>query len=194
MIRQRLSLLAIAIALCLGVSGCSSVLTATRDKPIDDDRGTRTIGSKIDDSLIETKAAVNIAKANPDLDQNSHIVVASYNGVVLLAGQTPRADLKALAEQSAAAVQRVKRVHNELQVLQPSSALARSNDSWLTTKIKTQMLTDSVIPGSRIKVITENGIVYLLGLVTHQEANLATNKVQSVSGVQKIVKLFEYID
>ncbi len=192
MIRQRLSLL--AIALCLGVSGCSSVLTATRDKPIDDDRGTRTIGSKIDDSLIETKAAVNIAKANPDLDQNSHIVVASYNGVVLLAGQTPRADLKSLAEQSAAAVQRVKRVHNELQVLPPSSALARSNDSWLTTKIKTQMLTDSVIPGSRIKVITENGIVYLLGLVTHQEANLATNKVQSVSGVQKIVKLFEYID
>ncbi|MCQ4270785.1 MULTISPECIES: BON domain-containing protein [Pseudomonas] len=192
MIRQRLSLL--AIALCLSVSGCSSVLTATRDKPIDDDRGTRTIGSKIDDSLIETKAAVNIAKANPDLDQNSHIVVASYNGVVLLAGQTPRADLKNLAEQSAAAVQRVKRVHNELQVLPPSSALARSNDSWLTTKIKTQMLTDSVIPGSRIKVITENGIVYLLGLVTHQEANLATNKVQSVSGVQKIVKLFEYID
>jgi len=192
MIRQRLSLL--AIALCLSVSGCSSVLTATRDKPIDDDRGTRTIGSKIDDSLIETKAAVNIAKANPDLDQNSHIVVASYNGVVLLAGQTPRADLKNLAEQSAAAVQRVKRVHNELQVLPPSSALARSNDSWLTTKIKTQMLADSVIPGSRIKVITENGIVYLLGLVTHQEANLATNKVQSVSGVQKIVKLFEYID
>ncbi len=192
MIRHRLSLL--AIALCLGVSGCSSVLTATRDKPIDDDRGTRTIGSKIDDSLIETKAAVNIAKANPDLDRNSHIVVASYNGVVLLAGQTPRADLKNLAEQSAAAVQRVKRVHNELQVLPPSSALARSNDSWLTTKIKAQMLTDSVIPGSRIKVITENGIVYLLGLVTHQEANLATNKVQSVSGVQKIVKLFEYID
>jgi osmotically-inducible protein OsmY len=192
MIRQRLFLL--AIALCLGVSGCSSVLTATRDKPIDDDRGTRTLGSKIDDSLIETKAAVNIAKASPDLDQNSHIVVASYNGVVLLTGQTPRAELKSLAERSAAAVQRVKRVHNELQVLPPSSALARSNDAWLTTKIKAQMLTDSVIPGSRIKVVTENGIVYLLGLVTHQEANLATNKVQSVSGVQKIVKLFEYID
>ena len=192
MISKRIGLM--ALTLCLGVSGCSSVLTSARNSPIEDDRGTRTIGSKIDDSLIETKAAVNIAKANPDLDRNSHIVVASYNGVVLLAGQTPRADLKNLAEQSAAAVQRVKRVHNELQVLPPSSALARSNDSWLTTKIKAQMLTDSVIPGSRIKVITENGIVYLLGLVTHQEANLATNKVQSVSGVQKIVKLFEYID
>jgi len=184
----------IALAFCLATTGCSSVLTAARDEPINDNRGTRTIGSKIDDSLIETKAAVNIAKAHPDLDNASHIVVASYNGVVLLAGQTPREELKQLAEQTASQVQRVKRVHNELQLIQPSSALARSNDSWLTTKIKAQMLTDPSVPGSRIKVITENGIVYLLGLVTRQEGNRATSLVQSVSGVQRIVKLFEYID
>jgi osmotically-inducible protein OsmY len=183
-----------ALTFCLALSGCSSVLTATRDKPIDDDRGTRTLGSKIDDSLIETKVAVNVSKASPDLDQGSHIVVTSYNGVVLLAGQTPRADLKAVAEQAAATVQRVKKVENELQVTQPSSLLARSNDAVLTTKIKTQMFADNAIPGSRIKVVTENGIVYLLGLVTHQEATRATNLVQGVSGVQKIVKLFEYID
>ncbi|WP_311971643.1 BON domain-containing protein [Pseudomonas baltica] len=183
-----------ALTLCLALSGCSSVITATRDKPIDDDRGTRTFGSKIDDSLIETKVKVNVAKASPDLDQNSHIVVTSYNGVVLLAGQTPRADLKAAAEQAAGQVQRVKTVHNELQVLEPSSLLARNNDAWLTTKIKTQMLTDASVPGSRIKVVTENGIVYLLGLVTQQEGAQATNLVQSVSGVQKIVKLFEYIN
>ena len=169
-------------------------MNATRDEPIADNRGTRTIGSTIDDSLIETKAAVNIAKAHADLDQGSHIVVASYNGVVLLAGQTPRSDLKQMAEQAASSVQRVKRVHNELQVLQPSSALARSNDTWLTTKIKAQMLADNSVPGSRIKVITENGIVYLLGLVTRQEGNRATSLVQGVGGVQRIVKLFEYID
>lgn len=184
----------VALTLALSVTGCSSVLTATRDKPIDDDRGTRTLGSKIDDSLIETKVSVNIAKANTDLDQNSHIVVTSYNGVVLIAGQTPRADLKAMAEQAASEVQRVKKVHNEIQVLQPSSLLARNNDAWLTTKIKTQMLADGAIPGSRIKVVTENGIVYLLGLLTQAEATRATNLVQGVSGVQKIVKLFEYID
>ncbi|GAB6388055.1 BON domain-containing protein [Stutzerimonas marianensis] len=184
----------LTLALCLAATGCSSVLTATRDEPINDDRGTRTIGSKIDDSLIETKAAVNIAKAHPDLDSASHIVVASYNGVVLIAGQTPRKELKQIAEQAASSVQRVKRVHNELQVLKPSSALARSNDSWLTTKIKAQMLADESVPGSRIKVITENGIVYLLGLVTRQEGNRATSLVQGVSGVQRIVKLFEYID
>ncbi|OLS59349.1 BON domain-containing protein [Pseudomonas putida] len=189
---RRLGLM--ALTLCLSLSGCSSVINASREAPIDDDRGTRTLGSKIDDSLIETKVAVNVAKASPDLDQNSHIVVSSFNGVVLLAGQTPRADLKSLAEQTAGQVQKVKKVHNELQVLQPSSLLARNNDAWLTTKIKTQMLADSSIPGSRIKVITENGIVYMLGLLTQAEANRATNLVQGVSGVQKIVRLFEYID
>jgi len=189
---NRLSLL--ALTLCLGISGCSSVLTATRDTPIQDDRGTRTFGSKIDDSLIETKVEVNVAKASPDLDTGSHIIVASFNGIVLLAGQTPRDDLKALAERAAGSVQRVKKVNNELQVMAPSSILARNNDAWLTTKIKTQMLADNTIPGSRIKVITENGIVYMLGLLTQQEATRATNLVQGVSGVQKIVKLFEYID
>ena len=192
MTAKRLGLM--ALTLCLSLSGCSSVINASREAPIDDDRGTRTLGSKIDDSLIETKVAVNVAKANPDLDQNSHIVVSSFNGVVLLAGQTPRADLKALAEQTAGQVQKVKKVHNELQILELSSGLARSNDAWLTTKIKTQMLTDSAIPGSRIKVVTENGIVYLLGLLTQAEATRATNLVQGVGGVQKIVKLFEYID
>ncbi|HEX8588471.1 BON domain-containing protein [Pseudomonas sp.] len=192
MISKRLSLL--ALTLCLGISGCSSVINASREAPIDDDRGTRTFGSKIDDSLIETKVAVNVAKASPDLDNASHIVVTSFNGIVLLAGQTPRADLKQLAEQTASQVQKVKKVNNELQVTGPSSMLARSNDAWLTSKIKTEMLTDSAIPGSRIKVVTENGIVYLLGLLTQAEATRATNLVQGVGGVQKIVKLFEYID
>lgn len=192
MISKRLSLL--ALTLCLGISGCSSVINASREAPIDDDRGTRTFGSKIDDSLIETKVSVNIAKANPDLDNASHIVVTSFNGIVLLAGQTPRADLKQLAEQTASQVQKVKKVNNELQVTGPSSMLARSNDAWLTSKIKTEMLTDSTIPGSRIKVVTENGIVYLLGLLTQAEATRATSLVQGVGGVQKIVKLFEYID
>jgi osmotically-inducible protein OsmY len=114
---------------------------------------------------------------------------------VLLAGQTPRADLKAQAEQAAAALcSGLKRSTTNCRSWQPSSILARNNDAWLTTKIKSQMLTDSAIPGSRIKVVTENGIVYMLGLVTKQEATRATNLVQGVSGVQKIVKLFEYID
>ena len=171
--------LLLAFGLALTLAGC----------------GGRSLGNKIDDQFLEPNVANAISRSHPDLTgPTSHIVVTAYNGVILLAGQTPRADLKAQAEQAAAAVQRVKKVNNELQVMAPSSILARNNDAWLTTKIKTQMLTDSAIPGSRIKVVTENGIVYMLGLVTKQEAARATSLVQSVSGVQKIVKLFEYID
>ena len=155
--------------------------------------GSRSIGNKIDDQFLAPAVSNEISKAHADLaGPTSHIVVTAYNGVVLLAGQTPRSELKGQAEQAARKVQGITKIHNEIQVLQPTSLLARSNDSLLTTKIKAQMVTDASVPGSRIKVITENGIVYLLGLVSRQEAQQAANLVQSTSGVQKIVKLFQY--
>jgi osmotically-inducible protein OsmY len=169
--------LALTLTLTLTLAGC----------------GNRSVGNKIDDQFIAPEVSANVARAHADLTSPaSRIVVTSYNGVVLLAGQTPRSDLKAMAEQAARKVNNVSKVHNELQVQQPTSLLVRSNDSLLTTRIKSQMLADAAVPGSRIKVITENGIVYMLGLVTRAEAAQATNLVQSVSGVQKIVRLFQY--
>lgn len=155
--------------------------------------GSRSIGNKIDDQFLGPDVASSISNAHTDLSSpTSRIVVTAYNGVILIAGQTPRSELKDLAAQRARNVQGVKKVYNELQVQQPASLLARSNDSLLTSKIKTQMLADSNVPSTKIKVITENGIVYLLGVVNRSEANAATAVVQSVSGVQKVVRLFEY--
>ncbi|WP_263142328.1 BON domain-containing protein [Pseudomonas sp. RIT-PI-AD] len=156
--------------------------------------GSRTVGKSIDDQFTPSKVSAKIAQTNADLKTNSHIVVASYNGVVLLAGQTPSAELKNQAEQAARSVAGVKKLYNELQVMSPSSvsSLARMNDGTITSKIRTQMFADGNIPSSRIKVVTENGLVFLLGLVSHQEADLATRVVQETAGVQKIVKLFEY--
>ena len=142
------------IALSLLLASCSSVLTATRDTPIEDNHGTRTFGSTIDDQLIETKVAVNVNKADTAIESDGRIVATSYNGVVLLAGQ----------------------------------------DGLITANLKTRLLTDGTIPGSRIKVVTEAGVVYLMGLVTHQEADLAVQQAQQIGGVQRIVKLFEYLD
>ncbi|WXL25015.1 BON domain-containing protein [Ectopseudomonas mendocina] len=173
----RSPLIIAALSLTLALAGC----------------GNRSIGNKIDDQFIAPEVSSRVSEAHKDLTSpTSHIVVTSYNGVVLLAGQTPRSDLKGIAEQAASRVNNVRKVHNELQVMNPTSLLARSNDSLLTSRIKTQMLADSNVPGSRIKVVTENGIVYLLGLVSQVEANQAVRVVQSVSGVQKVVKLFEY--
>ncbi|MAG66655.1 MULTISPECIES: BON domain-containing protein [Pseudomonadaceae] len=182
------------IALSLLLASCSSVLTATRDTPIEDNHGTRTFGSTIDDQLIETKVAVNVNKADTAIESDGRIVATSYNGVVLLAGQVPRGDLIARAGEAAKQVQRVKVVHNELTAGPRLSLLARNQDGLITANLKTRLLTDGTIPGSRIKVVTEAGVVYLMGLVTHQEADLAVQQAQQIGGVQRIVKLFEYLD
>ena len=175
MTRNPLILVTLALGLVLG--GCSN----------------RSIGNKIDDQFLEPNVANAISRSHPDLTgPTSHIVVTAYNGVILLAGQTPRADLKEKAAQVANGVQGVKKLHNELQVLQPTSALARSNDALITSKIKTLMLADSKVPSAKVKVVTENGIVYLMGIVTRAEGAAATHVAASVSGVQKIVRLFQY--
>ena len=175
MTRNPLILVTLALGLVLG--GCSN----------------RSIGNKIDDQFLEPNVANAISRSHPDLTgPTSHIVVTAYNGVILLAGQTPRANLKEKAAQVANGVQGVKKLHNELQVLQPTSALARSNDALITSKIKTLMLADSKVPSAKVKVVTENGIVYLMGLVTRAEGAAATNVASGASGVQKIVTLYQY--
>ena len=175
MTRNPLILVTLVLGLVLG--GCSN----------------RSIGNKIDDQFLEPNVANAISRSHPDLTgPTSHIVVTAYNGAILLAGQTPRADLKEKAAQVANGVQGVKKLHNELQVLQPTSALARSNDALITSKIKTLMLADSKVPSAKVKVVTENGIVYLMGLVTRAEGAAATNVASGASGVQKIVTLYQY--
>jgi osmotically-inducible protein OsmY len=120
--------------------------------------------------------------------------VVSFNGVVLLVGQVPSQDLKNLATRVANTPSRVKVVHNELEVSGATTLLSRSNDALLTSKLKTLMLADPTVSAMRTKVVTENGVVYLMGLVTQQEAEMAVNLVSGASGVTKVVRAFEYID
>lgn len=157
--------------------------------------GARSFGNKIDDQFIGPEVTRAIKNAHIDLSTTtSRIVVTSYNGVVLVTGQTPRAELKELADKAAQSVQSAKKIHNELQVTTPTSGMVRSNDGLLTTSIKTRMLSYNDVPASKVKVVTENGVVYLLGIISRAEANRATAVVQEVNGVQKIVRLFEYLD
>lgn len=183
---------AIVVALSL-LAGCTTILSETNDKPIESDPGSRTFGAVIDDHTIETTIGVNIRKADPALDQ-AHIDVVSYNGIVLLAGQVPRDDLRDVAAQVAAKVKNVKRVYNELTVEENASFGAHANDALLTTKIKGKLLGAAHIKDSRVEVTTENGTVFLQGIVTRAEADIATDVVQNTDGVQKVVRLFEYID
>lgn len=174
------------------IQGCSSILSVTTAEPIESAKDKRSTGSTIDDEIIETIALVNIDKAHPQLAQ-SHVSVTSFNAVVLLTGQVPTETMRQLAAKTVADIGKVRRVHNELTVSGASSMVARSNDTWITTKVKSKLLANSQVAGTRIKVVTENGIVYLLGLLTKDEADRAAEIVRSTGGVQKVVRIFEYI-
>lgn len=157
--------------------------------------GARSAGNKVDDQVIHPSVNRAIRDAHPDLNRpTSHTVVTSYNGVVLIAGETPNQQLKQLAGNAAQAVKGVKVVHNELHVGHPTPAGVRANDSLLTSKVKARLVAETDAPSTKVKVVTVNGVVYLLGIVTRTEADNITHAVRHVGGVQKIVRLFEYIN
>ena len=185
--------LIIAGSLLINLSGCANMIGAAQQQPISEDQTTRTTGSFIDDELIEIKALVNIGKASEELKQ-SHVSVTSYNGIVLLSGQVPTEQARQLAESTVGQLRKVRKIHNELTVAGPTSAIVRTNDSWLTAKVKSKMLADKQLQSMRIKVVTENGAVFLMGLVTNAQANRAVDISRNTAGVQKVVKMFEYIN
>ena len=180
--------------LCLlgTLGGCANIISATREKPIREDQGSRTIGAYVEDEVIENKTLVNLNKGSESV-KNSHISATSYNGILLLTGQVPTDTAKNEAEQIALQTRKVRKIHNELEISGPTSTIVRTNDAYLTSRIKLQLLTNKSVDGGRIKVVTENSAVYLMGLVTENEAEAAINIIRTIPGVQRIVKVFEYI-
>lgn len=150
----------------------------------------RSTGAQVDDKTIELRAAQEISKA---LDNRGHINVNSYNRQVLLTGEVPSSQDKVTAEAVAGRIANVRSVVNALGVGPNSSMGTRSNDTYLTGKIKTALTNTEGVPAGQIKVTTERSVVYLMGIVTVHEAQLASAAASSVVGVQKVVRIFEII-
>ncbi len=124
---------------------------------------------------------------------DSRILVSSFNHVVLLVGQTPAASLRVVAEKVARSAPNVRRVYDEITVDAPLSLTQRSKDTFITTQARSNMLRESDLESGSIRIVTENGIVYLMGIVTQDQANIAVNVARHVSGVVRVVKVFQYI-
>jgi len=170
------------------VGGAATGATAAHDR--------RTVGTFIDDEGIELKARLAIFD-DKELNSNIHINIISINGVVLLVGQAPTEAERQKAAELTIAIPKVRLVHNEMTVAAPNSYMTRSSDSLITAKVKTSLFNIKELKEfdpTRVKVVTENSIVYLMGILTHTEADAVTDAARQVGGVQKIVKLFEYID
>lgn len=151
----------------------------------------RTLESRWQDTRISNEIIDDIRRV-AGLRLESHIEVTVFNRIVLLTGETPNAAWKNQAAEIARNVEGVVRVYNQIRMQGPTSGLTRTSDTWITTKIKSEMLATENLKSGSIKVVTENGVVYLMGKVNHEQADIATDISRQVSGVQRVVKIFQY--
>lgn len=188
---KRFAWLPVAIALALG--GCTTVTGVTNPGTIDENYGKRTLGAQVEDESIETKIEHNLRRTDARLG-DARINVDSYNGIVLLTGQVPSEELKEKANEVALEVRNVRDVHNELSVAANLPASQRLSDTWINTRIRTTLAADQSIDTGRLRFITENATVYIMGMVTRAEADRIVEAVADVGGIQRIVKVFDYLD
>ena len=185
--------LVLLLSLTVLLNGCKTIVGASTDEPIQVDPGKRLLGTYINDERVETIAEVNIDKAHPDL-KKANVNVTLFNGVALLTGQVADEQLRRLAAETVNEIDYVRQVHNELQIQGNISLLSQTNDTWLVNKVKTKLLTHKDVEGNRVKIIAEDGTIYLMGLVSRIEAEKITELVSATPGVQQVVRVFEYID
>lgn len=186
--------LAAAVLATTMLTGCVPLLVGGTAVGVSMAHDRRTTGAVVDDQTIELKLYDEL---NRGLPPGNHINTTSYNGAVLLSGEAVSAQAQQQAEAIARGIEPpVREVYNELVIGPPSTLSSRSNDTLLTTKVKSALLKINDIPDfdpSRVKVVTERGVVYLLGLVRPKEADAAADMASQVGGVRQVVTLFEYI-
>ena len=180
-----------ALLAAAALSGCAALVVggaAVGTALMVTDR--RTAGTQLEDQNIELKSLTRISEAVGD---RGHISATSYNRQVLLTGEVASEADRAAVEQSIGRIEGVRSIVNELAVMGATSMTARSNDLVLTSKVKASFIDAKDLHASAIKVVTERGVVYLMGRVTEREAARATEIARGVSGVQKVVRVFEVI-
>lgn len=148
--------------------------------------------STIKQDAEATKTAQSAILHDSQLKNHSHINVAVYNHIALMVGQAQSSELRDHAFSIVSGTRNIRHVYNEVKISGSTSLVEQSNDAWLTSKVKSIFLTTNRLRSDRIKVVTENGVVYLMGLVSQSQAELATNTARRVDGVRKVVKVFQY--
>ena len=153
----------------------------------------RTTGSQIDDETLEFKVE-NAVEKDAQIKAEGRVNAVSYNGRVLLIGQVPNDNVKETATDLTRGVEGVNDTYNQLTIGPKISFAQISKDSWITTQVKSKMFVDGRVKATDVKVISENGEVFLLGNVTQSQANAAADIASKISGVKKVIKVFKYLD
>ena len=183
---------ALCAALALGLSGCvpaALIIGATAGGAVLYDK--RTVKGMMHDHKATRRLQLTLSQ-DPELKKRAKIHVSVYNGIALIVGQVESQELKMRASEDARQIPGIKRIYNELQVTGDIGKIHGVNDAWILSKVKVEMMAKSGLQSSNMSVVVNDGTVYLLGSVSHKQANLAADVARRVAGVKKVVKVFEY--
>lgn len=191
---KHVSISSAIIAAVIALSGCTAAVVGTAAVvAIDIAHDRRTAGNYIDDNTIELTLRQRFLR-DPKIRANTHVSVTSMNGVVLLTGEVPNEDLRELVLAQTRDLNDIRQVLDEMRIAGKSTVGSRMNDTWITSKVKSQLVSKISVEANRTKVVTEYGNVYLMGLVTRDEGDIAAQTARNVAGVSRVVKVFEYIE
>jgi osmotically-inducible protein OsmY len=191
--RSRIGALASLVLAASVLAGCAAIIVGgavVGGAMVATDR--RTSGTQVEDEVIELKAKGRMGEAFPN-DAVARINTTSYNRMVLLTGEVPTDTDKTTAEQVVARIDNVQSVVNELRVGPPNTFSEKSKDAFITTKVKASLVDAKDLFANSIKVVTHRGVVYLMGRVTEREATRASEVARGVSGVAKVVRVFDIL-
>lgn len=177
-------------ALLASLSGCFGLIVGAGIGGAVSAVDRRTLGAQTEDKSVTVKAEIKMREVT---NGDGNINVTSFNRKVLLTGEVRDEAMKAAAEREVRKIENVVSVINELKISGSSSYTSRSNDALITTKVKASLVDMKTVSAISFKVTTERGVVYLMGLVTPREGNIAADVAKGVSGVTRVVKIFEYI-
>ena len=190
--KLKLALATAALLAALPVlQGCVPAIVAGATVGVISAHDRRSTGTQTDDETIEWKAKLRIPDQYKSL---SNVNFTSYNRRLLITGETPNAEAKAAIEAEARKVDGVREVYNELGIGPASPLGSRSNDSFITSKLKARLVDSNQISANHIKVVTERGIAYLMGIVNEREAKVAVAVARTTAGVVKVVNIMEVLD
>lgn len=184
---KRISFALLSLAL---LQGCAVVVIAGIGAGAASINDPRSFDVQVDDQTIEVQGLRDISE-NEAVAEATNVQVISLNSTVLLVGQAETAAYKDKVHKIIAAIPRVKKIHNQIRIAKLSTAGTKTTDSWLTTKVKSSLLTDDRLDGSIIKVISEDSEVFLMGLVSNKDANTAVEIARHIEGVARVYKAFE---
>jgi osmotically-inducible protein OsmY len=191
MLKSKKTVLPLVLSVTLLLQGCAGLIIGAGVGAASVAHDRRTLGTQVDDTTTANRISIAMSN-NTAIEEQTNISIQVFNGTALLVGQAPTRALIQQAEKLVSSVKNIKKLHNQIRLGSPIPANLVAHDVWLASKVKTQLIADKRIDGLHIEIEVENGEVFLMGLVSKKEANIAVEITRNIKGVKQVIKAFEY--